>query len=320
MSKTDRQRQFIEYLKSAQSFPISIQSLAQRFECSERTIRRYIEDHSAKGSPWYILQNAIGLDKSRKQAIQLHDYWFTKEELEALFTLNQIITQLSPGTLKTQLETLISRMSKLLKDETQQTDLAIKVKLIEIADRIIQPQVFQTITAALTENKRIQIEFWSRENNQTTNRTVSPLQLVRYKDNWKIDAWCHQKNALRTFSLEAINQVQLIEKSIKEISPQKIKSHFESSYGIFAGKANKQAVIQFTPYIARWVQYENWHPQQQSQWDKNGNYLLTLPYNQDQELIQDILKFGAHAKVLQPIELKEKIKQKLKETLENYSQ
>jgi len=318
MNKTDRQRQLIEYLKSAKTFPIAVKSLAERFERCERTILRDITEQSEKGSAWYILDNTVYVDKSRKQTIQLHDYWFTKEELEALFSLNQIISQLSPGSLKTQLETLIARMSKLLKDETQQTDLAAKVKLIEIADRTIQPQVFQNITAALTENKRLKIEFWSRENNQTTNRTVSPLQLVRYKDNWKIDAWCHLKQGLRIFSLEAINQADVINESVIEIDDKTLQNHYQTSYGIFAGQANKQAVIQFTPYIARWVQYENWHPQQQSQWDKNGNYLLTLPYNQDQELIQDILKYGADAKVLQPIELQEKIKQKLKETLAEY--
>ena len=31
-------------------------------------------------------------------------------------------------------------------------------------------------------------------------RDISPQRLVHYGDNWYLDAWCHTKQALRSFS------------------------------------------------------------------------------------------------------------------------
>jgi hypothetical protein len=63
-----------------------------------------------------------------------------------------------------------------------------------------------------------------------------------------------------------------------------------SGYGIFSGKADKQARLRFTPEQARWVASERWHPEQVSRFDKDGSYLLEIPYSNDGELISRPLK------------------------------
>ena len=37
-----------------------------------------------------------------------------------------------------------------------------------------------------------------------SERTVSPQRLSYYRDNWYLDAWCHLREGLRTFALDAI--------------------------------------------------------------------------------------------------------------------
>jgi len=46
---------------------------------------------------------------------------------------------------------------------------------------------------------------------------------------------------------------------------------------------------------------------------------LTIPYKHDTELIQDILKYGPEVEVLAPPQLRQKVKQRLEETLKHYS-
>ncbi|MDX1352037.1 MAG: WYL domain-containing protein [Thiomicrorhabdus sp.] len=318
MEKTERQRDIIQYMKNVH-YKVHFDQLSDLYGCSQRNIRRdFTHLINEKNAPWYILNNHVHIDPTRKNAIELHGQWFDRQELEALFVLNQVIKQLAPGSLKNQLQPFDNKIHQLLQNETNNFNLGKFVRLIEIADRHVDTHTFQLITQALSEQKQLKIHFWNRETNKTQERTISPLQLVRYKDNWKIDAWCHQKNALRTFSLEAINQAQLTEKPIKEVSQEKLKSHFESSYGIFAGQADKQAVIKFTPYMARWVQYEKWHPEQIGQWDIDGSYQLQIPYYKDQELLQDIIKYADHAEILAPPELRNKAKNLLQSALEKY--
>ena len=318
MTKAERQRQIVEYMSAIHN-SVSFTELAEQFDCKQRTIRRDFDYFiKEKNAPWFILNNSAHKDQSRKDAVELHGYWFDRQEIEALFVLNQVVEQLSPGTLKKQIEPFEKRIKSLLKNEITGLNLGNFVKLIEIADRKVDTDIFQLVTQSLSEQKQLKIRFWSRESNETQNRTISPLQLVRYKDNWKVDAWCHTKKALRTFSLEAMKDIKMIQKPTQKIAPQKLKQHFESSYGIFAGRANKLAIIKFSPYIARWVKYEQWHPEQVGQWALDNSYQLQIPYHKDEELLQDIIKYADHAEILAPPELREKAKQKLKQALENY--
>lgn len=319
MNKAQRLPQLVQTLKNAH-FPISLKALSQQFNCSLKTTRRDINELKVeRNAPWFILNNAVYFDASHAHGIEMQGYWFDQKEIESLFALNHIIEQLSPGALKQQLQPFQNRMNDFLVFDQHLNPLTEKVKLIEIADRKTDPAVFETITQALAENKQVTIQFWNRFKNQIIPRTLSPQQLVRYKDNWIVDAYCHLRNALRSFSLEAIQSIELLETNSKPVSKKTIKDYFQSSYGIYAGKATQVATVRFSPYVSRWVQYEQWHPQQTGQWQPDGFYHLTIPYHEADELIQDVLKYGEEAEVIAPAELRQQVHQKLKKTLLHYS-
>ena len=52
--------------------------------------------------------------------------------------------------------------------------------------------------------------------------------------------------------------------------------------------------------------------------DKAGNYLLEFDYNQDPELVMDILKYGSGVEVLAPASLRKRVKEELTRALKNY--
>jgi predicted DNA-binding transcriptional regulator YafY len=53
--------------------------------------------------------------------------------------------------------------------------------------------------------------------------------------------------------------------------------------------------------------------------DKEGYYTLEFDYNQDPELIMDILKHGSGVEVISPASLKNKVKAELEKAIANYS-
>jgi predicted DNA-binding transcriptional regulator YafY len=67
------------------------------------------------------------------------------------------------------------------------------------------------------------------------------------------------------------------------------------------------------------VSRETWHPEQRSEYDDEGFYLLRVPYSQDTELVMDILKHGADVEVLEPPELRRRVKQRVEEMQELYT-
>jgi len=142
-------------------------------------------------------------------------------------------------------------------------------------------------------------------------RDISPQQLVHYRDNWYVDAWCHLRREVRSFSVDAITQAEALPSAAKELDAAQLRLVMESGYGIFGGQASDWAKLKFSAERARWVQHEQWHPGQRGTLHADGSYTLELPYADDRELIGDILRHGSEVEVLSPKGLVKNIKEQL---------
>ena len=149
-------------------------------------------------------------------------------------------------------------------------------------------------------------------------REASPQRLVHYRDNWYLDAWCHLRDDVRSFSIDAIEHVSILDSAAKEVSARTIDQSVGEGYGIFGGTPMGWAKLQFTPERARWVSRERWHSKQRSETLADGSYVLEVPYSDERELLGDLLRFGADVEVLEPKELRAKIKRALHQAVGKY--
>jgi predicted DNA-binding transcriptional regulator YafY len=170
----------------------------------------------------------------------------------------------------------------------------------------------------LVRRKRLALRYQARGSGQATEREVSPLRLVHYRGNWHLDAWCHLRNELRNFALDAIVDARLLEVAAKEMPDAELHALFAPSYGIFSGNSIEWAQLLFTPERARWIATEQWHPQQKGEWQADGSYLLRIPYADHRELIMDVLKHGEHCEVLGPPGLRQQVAEQVKAMAEKY--
>jgi predicted DNA-binding transcriptional regulator YafY len=167
--------------------------------------------------------------------------------------------------------------------------------------------------------KRLRLRHLRRQDGEVLDREVSPQRLVHYRDNWYLDTWCHKRQALRTFGLDAIETAVVVpDKTAKEIGEDTLERHYASGYGIFAGTTTADAVLQFGATSARWVSRETWHPEQVGTPQLDGTYLLQFPYSQETELVMDILKYGADVVVLAPESLRKAVAEKLRAAAKLY--
>ena len=86
----------------------------------------------------------------------------------------------------------------------------------------------------------------SRQNGKTTDREVLPQRLVHYRDNWYLDAWCHLRDDVRSFSIDAIQRVSILDTAAKEVSAKTIDQSVCEGYGIFGGSPKGWSKLQFT--------------------------------------------------------------------------
>lgn len=251
---------------------------------------------------------------------ELPGLWFSSTEIHALLTMQHLLANLDTGgLLNAHIAPLMARLNALLGDAGEEaTQLRRRVRIIGLAQRSVALQHFQSVGTALVQRKRLQIAYAARGTGQTTTREVSPLRLVHYRENWYLDAWCHLRNKLRNFALDAMVTARLLSTTAKEVSEAKLDALSGPSYGIFSGGTVRWARLLFTPERARWVAQERWHPAQHGRVQADGSYLLRIPYTDHRELIMDILKHGAHCEVLGPMSLRQAVAQEVGRMGEKY--
>lgn len=245
---------------------------------------------------------------------ELPGMWFSQEETTALVTMQHLLSSLDQGGLiGPHIAPLMTRIDAILgSGETSSKELRKRIKLISLGSRKSSSQFFADIGNALLKRERIEILFYTKDRDQEETRIISPQRLIHYRENWYLDAYCHKRQALRSFSLDGIRSVVMTNEKCKDVPDSDMNEHFTKSYGIFSGGADKTAKLKFSPKAARWVSGESWHPNQRSHFEKDGSYILEFEYSQDPELIMDILKHGEDVEVLSPNDLKKKVSERLK--------
>ncbi len=239
-------------------------------------------------------------------AFELPGLWFNQSEIYALLTMQQLLAELEPGLLAGHVAPLRARLAMLLEEgDVAAAAVEKRIRIMRHSARRMPPEVFAIMAAAVLRRRRVKLVYTARSNGGATERVVSPQRLVHYRDNWYVDAWCHLRDDLRKFSVDAITAAQVLPDRAKAIDMKLVERTLGSGYGIFSGVATAWASLRFSPSRARWVAHEVWHPQQRSRLEADGSYVLEVPFSDPRELMMDVLKYGADVEVLGPASLRE---------------
>lgn len=312
----------LHHVISSRRFPVPRATLEKELECSRATVKRIIEDMKLffdAPIEYDRERNGYHYDTQEGQTFELPGVWFNAAELHALLATQQLLEQLQPGLLDAHLKPLKLHIEKLLAaGQHDGSEIAKRVRILRMAGRDNSSAHFQTVAGALLQRKRIAIHYHGRSNDEESQREISPQRLTHYRDNWYLDAWCHQKNGLRIFAVDRLREARALEERAKDIAEKELDAHFATGYGIFGGKPKHTAVLRFTPERARWVAEEQWHPQQQGHILEDGSYELQLPYSDPRELAMDVLKHGAEVAVIEPKSLRDMVREQLLGALGRY--
>lgn len=307
---------------SSRRYPVSRATLEKELECSRATVKRIIEDMRLYfNAPLEYDRNHNGYyyDVQDGNTFQLPGIWFNAAELHALLATQQLLEQIQPGLLDSQIKPLKARVEALLATgQHDSQEITRRVRILRMAGRNTSSVHFQTVAGALLQRQRLAIHYHGRSNDEETRREISPQRLVHYRDNWYLDAWCHQRNALRSFAVDRLREAKALGKPARDIAEKELEAHYASGYGIFGGKPKYTALLRFTPQRARWVADEQWHPQQQGRTLADSSYELRIPYSDPRELLMDILKHGAEVEVIEPASLRQLLGEHLQAALLRY--
>lgn len=311
MDRTERFYKIQRLLNQRKAVPRD--AFLEELEVSRATFKRDLEYLRDRMQMPIVYDRELGgyrIDEAASTAhlFQLPGLWFSSEEIHALLTMEHLLERLQPGLLGPQLRPLRDVIRKSLESgDFTAGEVSRRIRILQVGVRPVESTNFQAISSALLSRRRLLIKHYQRARDETLDREISPQRLVYYRDNWYLDAWCHLRKGLRTFSVDVINDATVLSKRAREITDHTLDETLGAGFGIFSGKKTQTAVLRFSPVRARWVSRETWHSEQDGHFELDGAYLLTVPYSHPRELIQDIMKYGSDVEVLAPASLREMV-------------
>ena len=332
MSKTARLYKIEMLIRQRGS--VNFATLIDALEVSPATLKRdleYLRDHLGAPITYDPLSRGYRFDAPASSGgrpaspggprHELPGLWFSERELYSLLMAHQLLSGLdTDGMLMRHLQPLLDRIHELLGPggDSDSKALMKRVKIIGALRRPVPPEHFERMGEALMHRRRLQMRYLTRGRGEVSERQVSPQRLVHYRNTWYLDAWCHSRERLLRFALDAVQEASVLDQRAKDVAMRQVQAEMDTGYGNYAGGTRQVAVLRFSSQAAAWISHEEWHPEQQGRWLDDGSWELNLPYMDETELVMDLLRQGEQVAVLAPDSLRQAVRKRLAAALAVY--
>ncbi|MEQ8176303.1 MAG: YafY family protein [Syntrophomonadaceae bacterium] len=277
--------------------------LADHFEVSTRTIYRDIETLSAAGIPIYTSKGkggGIGL---------LGDFVLNKSVLSAR-EQNEILISLQSMQALTfpDIEPVLNKMSLLFnKAQTSWIEVDFSRWGSESAER----NKFSLLKNAIINKQVISFDYFSSYG-EKTSRPVEPLKLVFKSQGWYLYGFCRLKEKPRIFKISRIKNLLVGKETFARETPAETNE--------LNTLPPPMIMVDITLKIDARMAYRVYDefPEKDIRLSQDGSFLIEIALPEDEWICGYILSFGPYAQVLEPVHLRDKIAQRLRETSKHY--
>jgi predicted DNA-binding transcriptional regulator YafY len=245
--------------------------------------------------------------------------WLTPSEAYALLTAHSLLESLEPRLLGPRLEPLKQRLVSLIAvDNLKADDIRERIQVIPSLRRMTSLKVFDAIAQATLKGCRLKLQFTDPLTREMVNREQSPQRLTYYRENWFLDAWCHDQEALRNIAIDAIKHAEVLDDAALSLPKDEVDAVLNNGYGTVIGLEQQLVVLDFSPERTDYLSRFTWYGEVKSTVLDNGWCRVEFAYNNDQELMRDILCHGSDVIVQAPEGLRQRVKEVLAQTSSNY--
>ncbi|HEN2623386.1 TPA: helix-turn-helix transcriptional regulator [Streptococcus agalactiae] len=269
---------------------VTANELAEKYEVSIRTIYRDIDVLSSAGIPIYATQGKGG-------GIEIADDFVLKKSFLSENEQEQILIALKGLELtnKEYENELLTKLTALFK--TKNTNW-IEVDFTNWQRSKSYDELFKDIKSAIINKNIVSFTYFS-SNKKETSREVKPIRLLFKGWDWYVYAFCLSRNDFRYFKLSRIKEFEILSNTFEDdFDNIVLKKEMEYDETVFV-KVKFDRKMAFRVYDEVSSAIEE---------DEDGNLYATVELPNNYNLYNYIFSYGDAAEVLEPKEIRDKIK------------
>ena len=149
---------------------------------------------------------------------------------------------------------------------------------------------------------------------------IDPLLLLEYRNRWYLAAWDATDARFKTFGLERMQKPQLTQVPVLEDRQPHFLALKQEALGVYIGPDHEVArvVLRVDAAMTPYIKTVPIHSSQTITAETEAGIIISLHIIMNHELESAILGYGEHVEVLEPVALREKIKERVQEMMNRY--
>jgi len=301
-----RFQRLLEWLRSER--PLTTRDVARAFEVSRRTVFNDLE---------YLRQIGVPIEFDRKKRTYVLEGPFenlpllalSRTEFAAFLVAHHALETLGDGVHGPHLARVVQRIAEHL-PETVRVEPEVLSRSIrfETGPRPPVPLArLEALEAAVRNQQVVRIRYTSNSTGKETEREIEPYTLLSYQGRWYAIAFCRLRKAMRDFRIDRIRALTPTGAYFSIPPDFDLEAYLGPAFGMHRGERTYAVHVRFSPYQARWIKEERWHPSQVMIERPDGSLDVRLQAAGLQDLARWVLSYGAEAEVISPPVLRHRV-------------
>jgi proteasome accessory factor B len=313
----------IHLLLQSQEYP-NCPALAREFEVAMRTVRRDLDFMRCR------MNLPIEFDTVRngyyyaQPVTELPHLPMSEAEVFALFVASKAIEQYRGTPFQRLLETAFHRLTGQLDESVKfslgSLDAAISFRPFAPGDADVR--AFEVLSKGVRERRPVAFLYRNHGALTAQRRLVHPYHLACVDNRWCLFAFDVKRQAMRTFILCRLSQPKLAGRRFTMLRKFDLNEYLRESFNLFKGREGDdyEVVVDFDAWAADEVRGRRWHLTQEFLELPRGMLRVRMRLNNIEEVEKWVLGFGAHATVVRPKCLIERLRATGQEFLRRYAE
>ncbi len=304
MNRTDRLLAIVLELQGKGT--LRAEDLAATFETCKRTIYRDIQALSQAGIP---LISVPGRGYSLIEGYFLPPLNFSVEEATTLLLGSTYIEQAFDAQYRAAAQAASRKIAGVLPAAVQNQVRELRQSLALAGSnfhaRPRETEMLQSLRRAILDRRRVRFAYHARTTPkpQTTAepREVDPYGLVYRGDTWYLTGYCHLRHGIRHFRLERMDDLTLLNQIFQR--PTDFTIRYDPAR---ESERTFQARVLFDHEVTRWVLEDRFYFMIAADETPEG-MLVTVRAHHAEDVLPWLLRWGRHARVLEPDSLRRQV-------------
>lgn len=297
---------------------VKAHELADRFDVSLRTIYRDIRSLETAGVPLY---GEAGTGYSLMEGYRLPPVMFTREEAGSFVAAEKLMQQFTDKNLGDQFESAMFKIKSVLRGTEKEwvaaLDSHISIRSSEKSFNEKIPNALELLFESLAQKKQVVLVYESLGSETHTSRHIEPVGLFHENRYWYILGYCHLRNDYRQFRLDRIQEIKRSEQKFTR-EHGTVDDHLEKKKPIKMTKVRLLTDKKIVPHLKYERDYYGFVSEKSI--PESTKVEMTFMTNDHLEgFSRWFLMFGDHAQILEPEQLKTKVRKILAEMTKTLS-